>query len=163
MRDLSLKLLGRPVLRRGGVEVAFPTKKALALLAYLVVERGLQTREKLAALLWPDSDETHARGALRYTLTNLKSRLGNAGLVVQRDAVGFEAPARLEIDVETTLEAAYEAVVRSAASDVPIAVLRECDNVIRIFPNPLRTRQRRGRGYTKHWLVSWAASRSARR
>jgi DNA-binding SARP family transcriptional activator len=57
------------------VALGFPTRKALALLIYLVVEGAQQPREKLAALFWPDSDRTHARAMLRYTLADIRRAL----------------------------------------------------------------------------------------
>src|SRR5215470_8862892 len=67
--ELSVALLGSPAVRRDGVPVMFDTRKATALLAVLAVTGQEQTRERLAALLWPESDETRARGSLRRTLS----------------------------------------------------------------------------------------------
>ena len=43
------------------------TGQYVALLAYLAVEARPVSRERLTALLWPDSDAAHGRGALRST------------------------------------------------------------------------------------------------
>src|ERR1041384_4810036 len=52
--------------------------KRFALLAYLVVTEpsGLQRRDRLVALLWPDLDQEHARTALRKALHALRAALG---------------------------------------------------------------------------------------
>ena len=53
----------------------FDTRKAVALLAYLAVTGRPQQRDVLAALLWPELDQTKARGALRRTLS-VASKVG---------------------------------------------------------------------------------------
>lgn len=55
MGQLSLALIGRPRVSHAGADLAFPTRKTLALLVYLAVEGSVQSREKLAALLWPET------------------------------------------------------------------------------------------------------------
>lgn len=50
MGRLDLSLLGTPEVRHAGQPLAFPTRKVLALLIYLVVEGGLPSREKLTTL-----------------------------------------------------------------------------------------------------------------
>jgi len=50
--DLSLALLGPPVVRRDGAPVTFDTRKATALLALLAVTGREHSREQLAELLW---------------------------------------------------------------------------------------------------------------
>src|SRR5258708_35012980 len=74
--DLSLALLGPPVVERDGDRVTFDTKKAIALLAVLSVTGRDQSRDRLAALLWPESDTTHARGPLRRTLSGTAAAMG---------------------------------------------------------------------------------------
>ena len=102
MGHLYLSLLGTPRVRHGDMPLAFPTRKALALLVYLAVEGGLHSREKLAALFWPDSDQQHGRAMLRYTLTSLRRALsepaGASHLVVEHDALAVD-PAEMELDL----------------------------------------------------------------
>lgn len=61
--------------------------KAFFLLAYLLVARprGLQSRDRLVTLFWPDQDETRARGSLRATLHVLRESLGPAVVVREGD------------------------------------------------------------------------------
>jgi hypothetical protein len=49
MGDLSVVVLGAPRVRHGDATLAFPTRKALALLTYLAVEGGMHARGKLAS------------------------------------------------------------------------------------------------------------------
>jgi DNA-binding SARP family transcriptional activator/predicted negative regulator of RcsB-dependent stress response len=95
--DLSLALLGPPVVERDGARVTFDTKKAVALLAVLGVTGRDQSRDRLATLLWPDSDTTHARGSLRRTLSVTAAAVGE-GLVISRTAVALR-PGGMRVDV----------------------------------------------------------------
>jgi two-component SAPR family response regulator len=58
---LSIKLLGPPEVSIEGRLLRFGTKKSLALLCYLAAEGRRCPRSELAKLLWPQSDERHAR------------------------------------------------------------------------------------------------------
>ncbi len=51
-------------------------RKTIALLAFLALERGTHSRHQLAALLWPDADESRASMSLRQALAKLKVVLG---------------------------------------------------------------------------------------
>jgi DNA-binding SARP family transcriptional activator len=95
--ELSLALLGPPIVERDGARVAFDTRKAVALLAVLAVSGREQSRDRLAALLWPDSDTARARGSLRRTLSVTAATMGE-GLAITRAAVGL-VPERIRVDV----------------------------------------------------------------
>ena len=86
MTELRLALLGPPVVERDGRPVSFDTRKALALLALLAVNPADQSRSRLAATLWPDSDDFKARAALRRTLSVAVRAMGES-LLVTRQAV----------------------------------------------------------------------------
>ncbi|HEX2777909.1 MAG TPA: tetratricopeptide repeat protein [Gemmatimonadaceae bacterium] len=67
--------------------------KRAALLAYLAaaVPRGLQRRDKLLALFWPESNESHARAALNQALYVLRRALGADAILTRRDTeVGLD-------------------------------------------------------------------------
>ena len=61
--------------------------KRTALLCYLAaaVPHGLQRRDTLLALFWPELDETHARPALSQALYVLRNALGDQGIVTRGD------------------------------------------------------------------------------
>ena len=86
---LHLLLLGPPHLERNGQTLEPDTRKATALLAYLAVTDRFHTRDALAALLWPEMDDTHARAALRRTLSSLKAAVGAGPLYISRDGLGL--------------------------------------------------------------------------
>lgn len=93
MPKLALHLLGSPYIERDDVLVSVDTRKALALIAYLAVNPGYQSRDTLAALLWSESDQVSARGALRRTLSVLNTALGGVGLEIEREAIAFRQEA----------------------------------------------------------------------
>ena len=95
--ELSLALLGPPVVTRNGTPVSFDTRKATAVLALLAVEGREFSRERLAVLLWPEADTTRARASLRRTLSVTAAAVGG-GLKVTRTAVALE-PSRVRVDV----------------------------------------------------------------
>ena len=102
MGRLEIALLGAPTVRHDGRALTFPTRKALALLVYLAVEDGLHSRQKLAELFWPASDDQHRRGMLRYTIAALRRALGHAHdqqhLIASRDLIGIDAMSDLASD-----------------------------------------------------------------
>ncbi|HEY6279137.1 MAG TPA: tetratricopeptide repeat protein [Streptosporangiaceae bacterium] len=97
MTGISLALLGPPIVERDTSPVTFDTKKAIALLALLAVSDREQSRERLAAQLWPDADAAHARGSLRRTLSVTAAAVGE-GLSITRSAVSLR-PGLVRVDV----------------------------------------------------------------
>ena len=89
-RSLVIKLLGPPEVLVDGEPLRVDTRKALAVLAYLVTTDQPQARAHLAALLWPEADDASARGALRRTLSTLKAALGDTYLVVDRSSARID-------------------------------------------------------------------------
>ncbi|MFN2153339.1 MAG: BTAD domain-containing putative transcriptional regulator, partial [Anaerolineales bacterium] len=75
MPETRLYLFGAPRLEVQGQPVVIDTRKALALLAYVLIENQPQSRDTLATLLWPESDQSAARAALRRTLSPLRRAL----------------------------------------------------------------------------------------
>ena len=103
MSSFKLYLLGAPQLELNGEAVSVDTRKAIALLAYLVMTSaggGAQshTRDALAALLWPELDQSRSRAALRRTLSPLRRALEKRVLDVTRDTVGIRSDAALWVD-----------------------------------------------------------------
>jgi DNA-binding SARP family transcriptional activator len=97
MTELSLALLGPPVVKRDGEPVTFDTRKAIALLALLAVTGREHSREQLADLLWPDADAAKGRASLRRTLSVTAAAMGT-GLTITRAAVTLELAA-VHVDV----------------------------------------------------------------
>lgn len=61
--------------------------KSVAFLAYLALspQRRFQRRDRLAALLWPELDQAHARTALRKTVHGVRASLGAPAVVSRGD------------------------------------------------------------------------------
>ena len=66
------------------------TRKATAMLAYLALTGERQSRDALAAFLWPDFDDSRAKAALRRTLSALKSAVGGEALYITREVIGLK-------------------------------------------------------------------------
>src|SRR5437773_3475540 len=98
MGRMAVYLLGSPRVELDGSPIKVDTRKATALLAYLAVVGQPRSRESLAALLWPESDE--ARSALRRTLSTLNQALAGVGLEIERDVVGLKRGPDVWIDLE---------------------------------------------------------------
>ncbi len=86
---LSLFLLGSPRIELDGKAITVDTRKAIALLAYLAITRQPHSRDALAALLWPDYDQSHAYAALRRTLSVLNKAINGIGLEIERETIGL--------------------------------------------------------------------------
>ena len=99
MSEIELFLLGSPRIERDGVPIQVDTRKAIALMAYLAVTGESHRRDALAALLWPDADQTRARAALRRTLSALNKALAGEGLKVDREVVGLDWNSGLWVDL----------------------------------------------------------------
>lgn len=99
MAHLEIHLFGSPQILHKGTAVEVDTRKATALLAYLAVLGTPQQRDTLAALFWPDYDQSSARAALRRTLSTLNKALDGHHLDISRDSVGFLASGDAWMDV----------------------------------------------------------------
>jgi DNA-binding SARP family transcriptional activator len=102
--SVHIRLLGPPAILRDGARAPIDTRKAIALLAYLVRSGRPISRDHLAALLWPDADQTRARSALRRTLSSLNAALGS-GLAIERESLRFTG-AGVSTDVDEFVAAA---------------------------------------------------------
>lgn len=126
MAENRLFLFGSPRIEIDGNPIHVDTRKAIALLAYLALTAHAHQREVLAALFWPETDQAHALGALRRTLSALKKSLGNQCLDIARDSIGLSEDLCLWVDVQefigltqqvrdhphATLAACFECITR---------------------------------------------------
>jgi len=70
-----------------GVPLVVDTRKAIAIVVVLATDGRAYAREELAALLWPDSGDEAARGALRRTLSTLRAALPDGVIQIDRSRV----------------------------------------------------------------------------
>src|SRR5262245_17581336 len=100
---IELRVLGTLAIQPldGGPPVAPITQpKRPALLLYLALAEpsGLQSRDSLAALLWPEADDDSTRHSLRNTLYGLRQALGEGAIVSRGEGyVGLD-PAVIRCD-----------------------------------------------------------------
>ena len=115
---IRLSLLGSLDLRAGdGRQVlsVLAQPKRVALLAYLAAHRDSVRRDTLLGLFWPESDEEHARHALRQSLYTLRRSLGPRVLTAQGDEqLGIDGD-HLECDVGL-----FEAAVRNGEAEAAL-------------------------------------------
>ncbi|QCI68538.1 BTAD domain-containing putative transcriptional regulator [Phreatobacter stygius] len=104
---LSIVALGGFDLAMAGKRIELRSKKAQALLVYLLLNPlPSDTRERLCGLLWSEFPEDKARASLRQVLHGLRETLeanGFAGFAPDRDVVRLERQA-VAFDVATTLD-----------------------------------------------------------
>jgi len=100
MESLRIRLLGIPEIRLGDQLLSFRTRKVLALLAYLAVERRMHSRESLMALLWPESPSNSAAASLRVTLSRLRQGLQQAGNVLITEAGNVRLDSNYAVDLD---------------------------------------------------------------
>ncbi|HTD19916.1 MAG TPA: BTAD domain-containing putative transcriptional regulator, partial [Ktedonobacteraceae bacterium] len=100
MTQLIIYLLGTPRFERNGENINLDTRKASALIAYLAIAKQRKSRDTLAALLWPEFDQTHARATLRRTLSTLNKALGGSWLEISREYISLNFNAGIWVDVD---------------------------------------------------------------
>src|SRR5262245_7718459 len=115
---LAVRVLGPLEVSVDGAPLVVDTRKALAIVALLAVERRTFARDELAALLWPEADDESARGALRRTLSVLRTALGDRWLVTDRSAIRLEPPVELDLAAFERLAAADDVASLRAAADL---------------------------------------------
>jgi DNA-binding SARP family transcriptional activator len=95
--DLMIRLLGRPEIERDGAVVTpLRGRKIWGVLAYLLLSEQRVSRARLAALLFGDAEDP--LGALRWTLSQLRSSLGLPG-VLRGDPLVLDLPEEVRVDV----------------------------------------------------------------
>src|SRR5258708_1949085 len=121
---LRLAVLGSPEVFHDGSRLTFSLRKAQALLVYLAVEGGMHPRSKLAAFLWPDSEPTDARTALRNAIALLRSLLAvpdstpphQSHLLSEQELLGLNPQVPLELDLDVVQQAYQQAQGLSMAA-----------------------------------------------
>ncbi len=125
MAQLALFLLGSPKIERDGEPVETDRRKAVALLAYLAVTGERHSRDLLAVLFWPESDQSRALAYLRRTLWEINNMVGEEWLDIDRSSLGMAEGAEFWLDVaeferlverpSPTAAPSLEALTRAAA------------------------------------------------
>jgi DNA-binding SARP family transcriptional activator len=95
---LDIRLLGPPEVAVDGQPLRVDTRKAVAILALLAADDRAYARDELAALLWPESDDTAAHGALRRTLSVMRAGIDARALRIERARIWLDG-AHTRIDL----------------------------------------------------------------
>lgn len=113
MAQLKLLLMGPPRLEFQGQTIDFRLRKALALIVYLAVTKEEHSRDELAALLWPESDQSGARASLRRTLYHINKTIGEEILLTGKEVINLNP----QIDIWTDIDQ-FTAHLRDVSEEV---------------------------------------------
>jgi predicted ATPase/DNA-binding SARP family transcriptional activator len=130
MGRLILRLLGTPEVSHAEQLLTFQTRKVLALLAYLAVEQGVHSRDKITTLLWPESDEERGKASLRRALAYLRESLDEPShersghvplqpphVLIEHYTLSFNRASDFEVDTQT-LQTAFTLARRRSSGDL---------------------------------------------
>ena len=98
MAHMKLYVFGPPRLEYNGQPIKLNLRKALALLVYLAVSGRPHSRDALATLLWPESNQSESRARLRRTLHRLQHAPGEALLDVGPETIRVQPAVDLWLD-----------------------------------------------------------------
>jgi DNA-binding SARP family transcriptional activator len=117
---LRLCVLGTPHFEVDGRRAALPVAKSVALLGCLALAQHQEPRERLMALLWPESEAEAARKNLRNTLWTIRRALGERAVVAEGDGLGLAATVWVDVrEFETAAGAlSFEATSLEAAAEL---------------------------------------------
>src|SRR5215213_4012224 len=101
-------LLGSFELKVNSRTVHLPTRKMEALLAYLVLHRNIQNRERIASLFWGDSPEELARRSLRTALAALRKDVGEEVIISDRETLQLNPEFPIWVDISEMEKQAKE-------------------------------------------------------
>ncbi|MFD1734121.1 AAA family ATPase [Deinococcus malanensis] len=117
----------------GDCPVTFKTRKAQALVTYLALEPARQSREKLAALFWPDAGPEAGRASLRGTLVYAREALGPFRHRLEAD----RTTVYLVTEPDECDVTALERVAKAARSLSPAEVLPELQGAASLWRGDL--------------------------
>ncbi|MFN8446948.1 MAG: BTAD domain-containing putative transcriptional regulator [Caldilineaceae bacterium] len=146
-QHLRLQLFGGFQLLSGTTAITgVNTQRLQSLLAYLVLHRQApQSRQQLAFLFWPDSNEQQARTNLRNALFQLRNQLPDPDLLLQVESqtLQWRADAPLGLDVADFEEAL--AIAQTAKE--PAAVQQALQQAVNLYVGELLP------GHYDEWLL----------
>jgi len=121
---LELQVLGVPRALVRGREARLPLKRAVALLAYLAFNAGPVPRPHLAAMLWPDADETQARTRLRRLLYTIEEAVGTRIVATDNECIALVEGA-VAVDALRFAQFARRAVTAATVDEKTLLEARE--------------------------------------
>ncbi len=131
--EIRLFLFGPPRIEHNGVEIHIGRQKVVGLLAYMAIEAVAVSREKLAAMFWPEEEDVAARANLRHSLSLLRTALGSEHIISNRETVRIDNA--LWIDTRE-----FDAILHKSAEAVDQATqIRLLEEAIGLFKDGLLT------------------------
>ena len=97
---LEIRLLGQPTFSLNNQPLIIKSRKAQAILAYLVTEQRPHTREKLAEWFWGEMDSAHARNNLSGILGKEFRTIRDTYLVTTPETIAFNPDAPCKTDIQ---------------------------------------------------------------
>ena len=151
---LRLAVFGTPEVFHDERRLRFALRKAEALLLYLAVKGGLHSRSQLAALLWPDSEPSTARNALRNALALLRNLLadapaaGHSHLLLEPELLGLNPQAPLERDLNVVQRAwkAAQGLAAAPSEEQRAALVATVQHALSLVRGPFLERLLAARG-----------------
>lgn len=126
MRQLTIKLLGVPLIDWQDEALSVPRRQCRALLFYLAECGQPTTRGVLCDFLWPEQDESQTRRNLSHLLTHLRSALPDAGILCTDYERVWLRPDAVQTDID-----AFEAAYRCGCGKKSLAELAEAADLYR--------------------------------
>ena len=97
---LEIRLLGQPTFSLNNQPLIIKSRKAQAILAYLVTEQRPHTREKLAEWFWGEMDSAHARNNLSGILGKEFRTIRDTYLVTTPESIAFNPDVPYKTDIQ---------------------------------------------------------------
>ncbi|MBX2998862.1 MAG: hypothetical protein KF893_10160 [Caldilineaceae bacterium] len=119
MVRIKLFLFGHPRIEQNGEPINLGVRKGIALIVYLAVTRQAHSRDALATLFWPESNQQEARASLRRMLYRINQGLNTEVMISARDGVQLNPTLDLWLDVSEFR--AHTASVRTNNNSVDLA------------------------------------------
>ncbi len=126
--ESHLFLFGLPRVEVDGVQINVERRKVFGLAGYLALNMQMHSREALAALFWPELDQTRSLAALRRVLIDLKGLVPPESLTVTRLSIGLHPADNLRIDVRV-----FEDLIRHTREQTPTETISSLANAVNLY------------------------------
>lgn len=123
MPSVKLYLFGSPRIEVDDQSIELSLRKGHGLLAYLAVTAQPHSRDALATLFWPESNQKRARTNLRQMLYSVGQQVGNWFLNATPETVSLEPTLDIWVDVQVFEQLAHEGLSQPAQVESLLAAV----------------------------------------
>ncbi len=128
--ELTISLLGGlNIAQKETAVTGFASRKADALLVYLVCNPRPHPRETLATLFWPENDQSRALANLSVILTSLRKQLADY-IVADRHTVAFNSEMDYRLDSDQFVQAIEQAQARQQGANLTRSVAAQLQTAV---------------------------------